>query len=139
VAVPEVRFKDATRDVVARPTWRLHLLLGVHPGRAHVVALLLLHCAAGALWSLASTPVATLHHAGGDLHPLLQDVCGGAAIGAPVLAVSRVAPSEQASTSSRRQLLPAPDEGFFKVLHRPQSRQVGALEGGLGAGASRCP
>jgi hypothetical protein len=42
-------------------------------------------------------------------------------------------------TTLRRLLLPAPDEGSFKVHHYPQARQVGALEGGLGAGANRRP
>jgi hypothetical protein len=31
------------------------------------------------------------------------------------------------------------DEGFFEVPRRSQPWQVGALEGGLGTGASRCP
>jgi hypothetical protein len=53
--------------------------------------------------------------------------------------VPRAAPSEQAATSPRRLLLLASNEGFLKVPHRPQPRQVGALEGGLGVGASRRP
>jgi hypothetical protein len=95
--------------------------------------------AAGVLRASALTPVATLHHAGGDLHPLLQDVRGGVAVGAPVPVDPRDVPSEQAATSPRRLLLLAPDEGFFEAPHRPQPRLVGALEGGLGAGASRHP
>jgi hypothetical protein len=49
------------------------------------------------------------------------------------------APNEQAATSPQQLLLPAPDEGFFKVPCCPQSWQVGALEGRLGAGLSRHP
>jgi hypothetical protein len=33
-------------------------------------------CAVGVLRDLTSTPIATLHHVGGDLRPLLQDVHG---------------------------------------------------------------
>jgi hypothetical protein len=106
---------------------------------AYAAVLLLFPRAAGALWASASTPVATLHHAGGDLHPLLRDVRGGVTVSAPVPAVPRAAPSEQAATSPRRLLHPAPDEGFFEVSRRPQPRQVGALERGLGAGVSRRP
>jgi hypothetical protein len=64
---------------------------------------------------------------------------GGAAVSASIPAVPCTAPSEQAATSPQRLLLPAPDEGFFEVHRRPQPRQVGALEGGLGAGVNRRP
>jgi hypothetical protein len=105
---------------------------------AHAVALLLSR-AAGALWASASTLVAALHHASGDLHPLLRDVRGGVTVGASIPALPHATPSEQAAASPQRLLLPAPNQASFQVHRRPQPRQVGALEGGLGAGANRRP
>jgi hypothetical protein len=108
-------------------------------GWPRVAALLLLPRAAGALRASAPTSITALHHVGGGLHPLLRDVHGDAAISASVPVVPRVAPSEQAAISPRWLLLLAPDEGLFQVHHRPEPWQVGALEGGLGAGANRRP
>jgi hypothetical protein len=69
-------------------------LPGICPGQARAAILLLFSHATGALRASSSTHVATLHHAGGDLHPLRRDVSGGAAVGEPVPAFPRDAPNE---------------------------------------------
>jgi hypothetical protein len=63
---------------------------------------------------------------------------GGAVVSASVLALPCATPSEQAAASPQWLLHPAPDQGSFQVHRCPQPWQVGALEGGLGAGANRC-
>jgi hypothetical protein len=85
---------------------QLRLLLIICPIWARATTLILLH-ATGTLRASASTLVATLHHASGNLRPLLRDVHGSAAIGAPIPPLPRVARHMQASTLLWWLLLPA--------------------------------
>jgi hypothetical protein len=81
--------------VWSRSAWRLaaqrvHLLHLIRTGWGHAPILLLLH-AVGVVWPSAPSPFATLHRTSGDLHPLLQDVCGCVAVSEPIQALPHIA------------------------------------------------
>jgi hypothetical protein len=94
---------------------------------------LLLHFhALGVLRPSAPAPVATLHHASGDLHPPLRYVHVHAAVSAPVLPLPHATLFQEEPNPSRWLLLPAPDQGSICVHRCPHSQQVRPLEGALG-------
>jgi hypothetical protein len=102
----------------------LHLIC---PGWA-CAPVLLLH-AMGVVWTLAPSPFTTLHHAGGDLRPLLQDVGGRADISAPIQDLPHAALFRKEDIPYRWLLLPAHDQGYNCVHRRAHSHQVRPLEG----------
>jgi hypothetical protein len=82
-----VAWNHSAQQLVAR---RVRLLLHLCPCWARAPILLLLHVAR-ALQPPATTPVVTLHHAGGGLRASLQDVSWRTTIGALILALPHVA------------------------------------------------
>jgi hypothetical protein len=87
----QIQWEDAMRNRSAR--WlavrRVHLLHLLCPVWACTPVLILLLHDVGDLWPLAPSPVTALYSAGGNLRPTLRDVCGRAAVGAPVSALPR--------------------------------------------------